>query len=508
MKVEYLIYLQYIVKKMCDAGCIISIVDVSYIETLNGEDKWGANRIRMLELFYNSLLERNENINALSLCPLQFNSAFERTIVSKTRGSKLLFEFLDAITSNFGRSISIGIQSYFATHETKSIDTSVRLNKGQKKKCIGIVMEAVVFETQLRALLVGSEILIIQNGRWRAQPFLKQLGEECGNRVLFLNSGGVRNYRSGFVLSKYQPQDIRFYEPQPTDLDPLITDDPIDDMFEAWVEDNKSKSKEFIRESTKIRRQRQLPQINRVREPYLLLLSSSPSEYDFFRKIHWQWKDQIDGFVRASYLAKKHGLRVVVRLHPNQFNYSFRDLNALVTKIKHLADEIHMPWSNISTYDLIGNSRGVLVWESTTGLEAAVLGVPSASLIDTHFSKRSGIPVLRNELDLHNWIKSPILPLKRDIARTVHFLQFFGELIQEHSPLNLSEFADKLDNLSKSRRRSKGRLAQIKYILQKTQCLTELQNLTPHEVHSMVRKLGGRVGSEKVLLRLASVSKL
>lgn len=504
MKIEYLIYLQYIIKKLCDTGCTVSIIDVSHVETLNEEDKWGASRIAMLEFFYSNLIKYNENVVAFSLRPLHFNSALKKTILTHTRGSNLLSEFLDSISSQFSHQITVGIQSYFATHETKSIDTSVRMNKKQKSKCLGIVMEALAFEAQLRAILSDSEILIIQNGRWRSQPFLKQIGQECGNRVLFLNSGGGLNYRSGFVLGPYAPQDNRFYEPLESESDPFINDGSVDELLGSWIKVNEIKSREFTEAYTKNVTSRQLIQTNQSRKPFILLLSSSPSEYDFFREIHWDWKDQADAFVRAARLAKKNGFHVTIRLHPNQFNYSIRDLHALISKVRRLADEVYMPWSNISTYKLILNSSGVLVWESTTGLEAAVLGVPSASLIDTHFSKRSGIPVLRNELDIHDWIKSPILPLEKDVARTVHFLQFFGEQIKEPLTLDLSGLIEKLVSLSRYRLKSKGKIEQINYILQKSRFLTELHNLTPSEVHWMVSKIGGQVIAGKVLFRLVN----
>lgn len=502
MKIDYLVFFSYIIKKLCDAGCTVTVVDVSHVETNNEEDKWGASRVAMLQFFYSHIIAHNQNVVALSLQPLHFNSALKKTILIRTRGTKLLSEFLDVVSSQFSHQISIGIQSYFATHETKSIDTSIRLNKRQKNKCIGIIMEALAFEAQLRSILSGSEILIVQNGRWRAQPFYRQLGQECGNRVLFLNNGGSWDFHSRFVLGPFPPQDHRFYEPRESELDPFISDESINDFLDSWIETNKSRK--FIEIDFKKRPPRQLNHINQSKKPFILILSSSPSEYDFFRKVHWDWKDQGDAFARAAHLAKESGLQVIVRLHPNQFNYSLRDLHALITKVKDIADKIYMPWSNISTYDLMLNSKGVLVWESTTGLEAVVLGVPSASLIDTHFSKRSGVPVLRNDLDILEWIELPILPLQKDVARAVHFLQFFGEPIQELSALNLSGLTNQLRNLNQYRPKSQGRIKQIKYILQKSRFLTELHNLTPSEVHWMVSKIGGQAIAEKVLLRLAN----
>jgi hypothetical protein len=94
-----------------------------------------------------------------------------------------------------------------------------------------------------------------------------------------------------------------------------------------------------------------------------------------------------------EYILYNSNYDIKVRIHPAESLFKFRSMPKLNEKIEqkfaNLLSRIQIfePDSNVDTYYLIEKCNGVVVHNSTVGLEAILLGVPSLFATETYFTK-------------------------------------------------------------------------------------------------------------------------
>lgn len=114
---------------------------------------------------------------------------------------------------------------------------------------------------------------------------------------------------------------------------------------------------------------------------------SSPDEYVFLGD-DWRnlrWENQEIAMREVCQHLRSLDLRVVVRVHPNAVNKSWREFMAVHRLAGEVGDVIVSATSSISSYDLIRSSDVVVTWGSTVALEAVAREKPAWILSPTTF---------------------------------------------------------------------------------------------------------------------------
>jgi len=135
------------------------------------------------------------------------------------------------------------------------------------------------------------------------------------------------------------------------------------------------------------------------------LFTSSPDEFLGLEKGGWEceWEDQYRGF--EEFLLRLRGPHTVfLRLHPNLANKSFVEYEIETRRAFDLQKKfpsltILGPSSGVNSYDLIKMSDLAVVSQSTIGLEAVAMGVPTISVMPNTWDLYLGAPRLHAKSD-------------------------------------------------------------------------------------------------------------
>jgi hypothetical protein len=110
---------------------------------------------------------------------------------------------------------------------------------------------------------------------------------------------------------------------------------------------------------------------------------------------------------------QNEGFEVIMRIHPNEMNNHWINLVNLMKAVITFDIKIIYPWDALSTYDLVEIADIVVVWDSTIGIEAYLLGKPIFVLNDSFYSDILNIPrITIQDLEFSNKIFVPYETLK------------------------------------------------------------------------------------------------
>jgi hypothetical protein len=97
------------------------------------------------------------------------------------------------------------------------------------------------------------------------------------------------------------------------------------------------------------------------------------------------WNSQEEAFARVIERLKSLNFNLVFRIHPNTASKSWFELLRLVKLLKGLQVKYILPWTEISTYDLMDKANFIVSWGSTSSLEATAKGIPAVNLGRTQY---------------------------------------------------------------------------------------------------------------------------
>jgi hypothetical protein len=159
-------------------------------------------------------------------------------------------------------------------------------------------------------------------------------------------------------------------------------------------------------------------------------------------------KTQINAARSALKILKEAGYFTIVRIHPNTVNKATRMTKQWLNL--EYVDQVFLPLSNVDSYDLIQKSDLVVVAGSTIGIEAAYLGVKSASVGSAIYEGMNALLDLRGvhdvgsfekKLDGYDFVKARFAALvygywesKRTILRTI--------IVQEKNSVFSEEYTE------------------------------------------------------------------
>jgi hypothetical protein len=166
---------------------------------------------------------------------------------------------------------------------------------------------------------------------------------------------------------------------------------------------------------------------------YFVYFSSSDDEISAISS-DWDsaWGNQLNSVVALiDFFVTRPDLKLVIRVHPNQKNKSQQDKKkwkALLSKANNIL--IYNFDSNIDSYQLLTNAKGVITYGSTIGVEAAYLKKPSALLANSRWNSIIPHEYLKSKEDIKNWVD------KVNLGKGPDYIEieacYFGSLMWGH----------------------------------------------------------------------------
>ncbi len=112
------------------------------------------------------------------------------------------------------------------------------------------------------------------------------------------------------------------------------------------------------------------------------------------------WENQYEAIRATVVRLELLGFKVVIRIHPNIANKSWREFNRAMRAFRGLSCPILLPYDQVNSYDLLESASIVVVWRSTIGLEASALGKPTYCLNPTRYDLTADVKTIHNAENL------------------------------------------------------------------------------------------------------------
>lgn len=103
------------------------------------------------------------------------------------------------------------------------------------------------------------------------------------------------------------------------------------------------------------------------------------------------WQNQYAAIRATAKRLDRLGYEVVIRIHPNIANKSWREFNRAMKAFRDLPYSVLLPYDLVNSYSLLDKASIVVVWRSTVGLEASALGKPTYCLNPTRYDETADI---------------------------------------------------------------------------------------------------------------------
>ena len=232
--------------------------------------------------------------------------------------------------------------------------------------------------------------VILFNGRFPDQAPIIEVAELLKVKWWALEHGSKPGER--FFLENFRTQDRRIFQEHVENL--FLTSSRISRMeLEAiglrWLQNQESdpKQNEFLRR----------PRSKELRGPREDLVGIFTSSLDEGISLPGWNDDDIEVLADKSFdiflKLRNKGLIPLLVIHPNTMNKKWDDLGILLRKFADYEDSIIYPWDALSSYEILKQSKFVVTWRSTIGLEAIARGKNLILLSHSHYDAFLDIPI-------------------------------------------------------------------------------------------------------------------
>jgi hypothetical protein len=251
----------------------------------------------------------------------------------------------------------------------------------------------------------GYRRIFIPNGRFPHQK-LAELGaiNACKSTEIWHYEKGEPP--NGMYLRPYAPQNRIESQQDAVDMTINISSDEIVDCANRWLEKRiDPSSNEFSRLWDK----GNLKDSNKSDSLCMGIFTSSQDEFVALGP-DWQrhkWVDQYHGVESMIQIAQKLDIRVLLRVHPNLSTKSHNYYQDEVSAIKKLEKKfplmkVYWPDDAVNTYEILRKIDVCVVWDSTVGLEASALGIPTYCLATSRYSLVADVKEVLSKDELPN----------------------------------------------------------------------------------------------------------
>lgn len=236
--------------------------------------------------------------------------------------------------------------------------------------------------------------VILFNGRFPDQAPIIEVSELKKVRWWALEHGS--NPGKKFFLENFRTQDRRVFQDKVENLFTASSRNSkmnFEDIGLRWLknQDSDPKQNEFLR----------LNQSNALRAPQKNLVGIYTSSLDEGISLPGWNHDDIEILADKSFKIflklRDSGLNPLLVVHPNTMNKKWHDLRILLRAFKDYEDCVIYPWDAMSSYELLNQSKFVVTWRSTIGLEAVARGKNLILLSQSHYDTFLDIPIWENE---------------------------------------------------------------------------------------------------------------
>jgi hypothetical protein len=168
-----------------------------------------------------------------------------------------------------------------------------------------------------------------------------------------------------------------------------------------------------------------------------VIYTSSLSEFDFAQETLDQEWNQLKALkttvekIRGEY----SDAQIILRIHPNQRNYAWKDLVRLLDCARGHGVKIVLPWDNVSSYELMDLADYIITWNSTIGLEGIYHGKKVVCLSENFYHLITNVPLLNS---------STITDFNFDNARYAHpksAINAMSLILFNGEPLNQEKYS-------------------------------------------------------------------
>ena len=245
-----------------------------------------------------------------------------------------------------------------------------------------------VYETSMK--FGGFKKVFIPNGRFPHQK-MAAFGASFANRDTEVFHYEKGEPPCGMYLRPYAPQDRLKSQNDALAMTSQIPVDEIHEVATQWLIrriDPKSNEFSSLWDVSTDNKQK----FSRPPKGLMTIFTSSQDEFVALGP-EWQrheWSSQFEGIEAMIQIAYNLQMSVMIRVHPNLTSkahaYFQSEMDAL-SRLQVQFPELKIYWPDdlVNSYEILKNSDVCVVWDSTIGLEASAIGIPTYCLATSRY---------------------------------------------------------------------------------------------------------------------------
>lgn len=254
------------------------------------------------------------------------------------------------------------------------------------------------------------DIAFIPNGRFPAQRMAKVALAEAGVKIMHFEKGARKDF--AFL----RPYSVHEREVSQQDAIALLVDIPdveINNLADEWLFKrlpSEASSNEYA--ASWVNRDPSALEALPGTKKIIGFFTSSQDEFLHLGP-EWQvhsWDSQKEAFHTLLTHFEARGYQCVLRIHPN---LSTKKHDSYINELRNIRDlkkshpSLVVIWHDdaTSSYDILDRCDGVVVWDSTIGLEASARGIPTWTCAVTYYGMIADTRAVLGIHDLNeNWL--------------------------------------------------------------------------------------------------------
>ena len=388
-------YLWQVIETLESQGCDVLLIDIPLeVTRCNSPQSFIDRKLQKVSTDV-SAKYKNEFISRLIQRPLNNAQALNVAIPNRLQTTTRKISISDVMRSHeYSEMLKSSVASIYQTKLSGSIDLSVcppRYFKG----VANLVDSFINTKEYLTSIELDGrcDALVLMNGRQPHQAACIEYAEMFGLAWYSLEHGLKPG--EGFHFEPFLPQDFNSIQRSYLKKPPILKKVPksSEETLHSWFHNQRyfgpsfGPKKSGSKESTKLSSKSGM---------LFTIFTSSLSEYDFIiqgQEKTWSQFQALEEVVRKI-RQEFQSPEIIVRIHPNQRNYSWHDLIGLSRILNTLDVQVVNPWDPLSSYKLIEKSDYVVVWNSTIGLEAVYWGKKTVCLSSSYYNLIIDMPLL------------------------------------------------------------------------------------------------------------------
>lgn len=327
-------------------------------------------------------------VNSHSKLVLKLGRIKSPSEIFKTTMTKMGFEVVDAvfkesdeelnpfILQELDEAVSSALYTYFRTDKVNFFNKRVVRVRNY------LINEGLSSYWATKTLLStrSFDVVYIPNGRFPVQRLAKRAISAEPTKIFHFEKGATKDHA---YLRPYSPHErLRSQEDVPKVIDGL-TETQIENIAVEWLNSRLPSNNSSNQYSTIWKEKFSISNNSEIAEKQIGFFTSSQDEFLHLGP-EWQlhkWQSQFEAFDKLITHFEDKGFKCYVRIHPNLITKNHECFEREVENFRELQKRhpnTRIYWHDDPTnsYSLIEQSEGIVVWDSTIGLEASAKGIP------------------------------------------------------------------------------------------------------------------------------------